>query len=43
MANKPQEPKGKMKKHKSPCVLATPFRGNHMRPCTCKKRKKDAE
>lgn len=30
-----------MKKHKPPCIMATPCRGNPMRPCTCKKRKKE--
>jgi hypothetical protein len=29
--------KGKLKKHKPPCLLATPHRGNPMRPCTCGK------
>jgi len=27
--------KGKLKKHKPPCILSRPYRGNPMRPCTC--------
>jgi hypothetical protein len=29
--------RGKIKKHKPPCLLASPRRGNPMRPCTCKR------
>jgi hypothetical protein len=38
-----ENPKGKTtKKHKAPCPLEVPRRGNPMKPCTCKMRKVSA-